>query len=82
LKTWNRRSLVNESRLEEVNERLDLIFSLQKKHRVNSDTELITVRDQFSAKISGILFADEDIEKLKTESDKLHQEMADLAQNQ
>lgn len=73
------KSLVNESRLEEVNERLDLIFSLQKKHRVNSDTELITVRDQFSAKISGILFADEDIEKLKTESGKLHQEMADLA---
>lgn len=73
------KSLVNESRLEEVNERLDLIFSLQKKHRVNSDIELITVRDQFSAKISGILFADEDIEKLKTESGKLHQEMADLA---
>lgn len=73
------KSLVNESRLEEVNERLDLIFSLQKKHRVNSDIELITVRDQFSAKISGILFADEDIEKLKTECGKLHQEMADLA---
>jgi DNA repair protein RecN (Recombination protein N) len=73
------RSLVNESRLEEVNERLDLLYSLQKKHRVNSDTELITVRDQFSAKISGILFADEDIEKLKVESGKLHQEMADLA---
>ncbi len=79
LEDLEQKSLVNESRLEEVNERLDLIFSLQKKHRVNSDTELITVRDQFSAKISGILFADEDIEKLKTESGKLHQEMADLA---
>ena len=73
------RSLINESRLEEVNERLDLLYSLQKKHRVNSDTELIAVRDQFSEKISTILFADEDIEKLKTESDKLYQEMKDLA---
>lgn len=79
LEDLERRSLINESRLEEVNERLDLLYSLQKKHRVNSDTELIAVRDQFSIKISNILFADEDIEKLKTESDKLHQEMTDLA---
>ncbi|HQS04900.1 MAG TPA: DNA repair protein RecN, partial [Daejeonella sp.] len=79
IEDFEQRSLINESRLEEVNERLDLLYSLQKKHRVNSDTELITVRDQFSLKISGILFADEDIEKLKTESDKLHQEMTDLA---
>lgn len=73
------KSLINESRLEEVNERLDLLYSLQKKHRVNSETELIAIRDQFSIKISTILFADEDIEKLKTESDKLHWEMTDLA---
>ncbi len=73
------RSLINESRLEEVNERLDLLYSLQKKHRVNSDTELISVRDQFSIKINNILFADEDIEKLKTVSDKLNQEMTELA---
>lgn len=79
LEDIEQRSLINESRLEEVNERLDLLYSLQKKHRVNSDTELITVRDQFSEKISSILFADEDIEKLKTESAKLHQEMSNLA---
>lgn len=79
IEDFEQRSQINESRLEEVNERLDLLYSLQKKHRVNSDTELITVRDQFSIKISSILFADEDIEKLKTESDKLYQEMTDLA---
>jgi DNA repair protein RecN (Recombination protein N) len=79
IEDFEQRSLINESRLEEVNERLDLLYSLQKKHRVNSDTELITVRNQFSIKISSILFADEDIEKLKTESDKLHQEMTDMA---
>lgn len=79
LKDFEQRSLINESRLEEVNDRLNLIYSLQKKHRANSDTELIAIRDQFSTKISSILFADEDIEKLKTENDKLHQEMSDLA---
>ena len=79
LEDLEQKSLINESRLEEVNERLDLLYSLQKKHRVNSDTELIAVRDQFSIKINNILFADEDIEKLKTESDKLLLEMTDLA---
>jgi DNA repair protein RecN (Recombination protein N) len=79
LEDLEQRSLINESRLEEVNERLDLLYSLQKKHRVNSDTELIGVREQFSEKINSILFADEDIEKLKTESGKLHQEITDLA---
>jgi DNA repair protein RecN (Recombination protein N) len=79
LEDIEQRSLINESRLEEVNDRLNLLYSLQKKHRVNSATELITVRDQVSVKISSILFADEDIEKLKTESAKLYQEMADLA---
>jgi DNA repair protein RecN (Recombination protein N) len=79
LEDLEQKSLINESRLEEVNERLDLLYSLQKKHRVNSDTELIAVRDQFSIKINNILFADEDIEKLKTESDKLLLEMTYLA---
>ncbi len=79
LEDIEQRSLINESRLELINERLDLLYSLQKKHRVNSDYELIAVRDQFSIKISSILFADEDIEKLRAESDKLHKETVDLA---
>jgi len=79
LEDFEQRSLINESRLEEVNDRLDLLYSLHKKHRVKSDTELIAVQNQFKEKISNILFADEDIEKLKTESDKLLEEMTDLA---
>ncbi len=79
LEDIEQRSLINESRLEAINERLDLLYSLQKKHRVNSDTELIEIRDQFSVKINNILFADEDIEKLKAESDQLHMELLDLA---
>lgn len=72
-------SLINESRLEEVNERLDLIYTLQKKHRAASDTELISIREQISDKLNSILFADEDIEKLKLESDQLHNKVMDLA---
>lgn len=80
LENVEQRSLINEEKLTEINERLDLLYSLQKKHRVNSNTELITVRNQFSEKINGILFADEDIEKLKQESEQIYQELLMLAE--
>jgi len=35
LEDLEQKSLINESRLEEVNERLDLLYSLQKKYRIN-----------------------------------------------
>jgi len=72
-------SLINESRLEEVNNRLDLLYSLQKKHRSGSEIELIAIRDEISNKLNSILFADEDIEKLKIEVDKLYQEVLNLS---
>ena len=68
-------SLINEERLQKVSDRLDLIYSLQKKHRVGSENELIAVRDQISNKLNSILFADEDIEKLKIEVDSLYKEV-------
>lgn len=72
-------SLINEARLQEVSNRLDLIYSLQKKHRAGSEIELITIRDEISNKLNSILFADEDIEKLKIEVDKHYQEVLDLS---
>ncbi|SDN13646.1 DNA repair protein RecN (Recombination protein N) [Daejeonella rubra] len=72
-------SLINESRLQEVNDRLDLLYSLQKKHRAGSEIELIAVRDEISIKLNSILFADEDIEKLKLEVDKLYHEVLNLS---
>ena len=65
-------SSVDESRLEEVNQRLDLLYTLQKKHRVSSNLELITLRNQLTDKLNSILFADEDIEKLRQELDDIY----------
>jgi DNA repair protein RecN (Recombination protein N) len=73
-------SSVDELRLEEVNQRLDLIYSLQKKHRVSSNLELISLRDQLSDKLNSILFADEDIEKLRQELDSVYSKLLDLAE--
>lgn len=73
-------STVDEVRLEEINQRLDLLYSLQKKHRVSSNLELIQLRDQLSDKLKGILFADEDIGKLKREVESIHVKLIDLAE--
>ena len=72
-------SLINEVRLQEVSDRIDLIYSLQKKHRAASDIELIAIRDEISQKLNSILFADEDIEKLKVEVDNHYKKVLDLS---
>ncbi|SKB94337.1 DNA repair protein RecN [Daejeonella lutea] len=72
-------STIDESRLEEINQRLDTLYSLQKKHRVGSNAELIALRNSFSDKLNSILFADEDIEKLKIELDGIYTKLNDLA---
>jgi DNA repair protein RecN (Recombination protein N) len=55
----------NEARVEEINTRLSLIYNLQKKHRVNSNAELLQIQDDLSGKIQQALFSDEAIEKLQ-----------------
>ncbi|WP_304063657.1 DNA repair protein RecN [Pedobacter glucosidilyticus] len=50
-----------------VGDRLDLIYNLQKKHRVNSNQELLNYQEELSSKLNKILFADEDIERLQKE---------------
>jgi DNA repair protein RecN (Recombination protein N) len=79
IETIEEGSMVNENRLMELNERLDLLYSLQKKHRVTTELELIAIRDDISTKLNGILFADEDIEKLKIEADLLYKDVQNLS---
>ncbi|MBD1422160.1 DNA repair protein RecN [Sphingobacterium chuzhouense] len=42
---------MDEGRLVEVNERLSVLYSLQKKHRVDTVSELITLRDELEQKV-------------------------------
>lgn len=55
----------NDARVDEINTRLSLIYNLQKKHRVNSNAELLQIQDDLSEKIQQALFGDETIEKLQ-----------------
>jgi DNA repair protein RecN (Recombination protein N) len=59
------RTQTNEPRAEEVNTRLSLIYTLQKKHRVNTNAELLQIQDDLSNKIQQAVFGDEAIEKLQ-----------------
>ncbi|MBK0384039.1 DNA repair protein RecN [Pedobacter sp. SD-b] len=75
----------NENRAEEINERLSLFYSLQKKHRLNNNEELIAFKNELSEKLNKILFADEGLENLekdiaKTEKD-LQQKAATISSN-
>ncbi|MBR0339517.1 MAG: DNA repair protein RecN [Alistipes sp.] len=49
----------NPERLDAINARLDLIFSLQRKHRCEAIEELIALRDKYTAQLSAIEHSDE-----------------------
>jgi DNA repair protein RecN (Recombination protein N) len=54
-------------RLAQLQERIDLLFSLMQKHRVREVAELIALRDQLSARIEDITFSDDKITALEAE---------------
>ena len=54
----------NPERLEEVNERLNLIYSLQQKHRVQTHGELMALTEEYRNKLSAITSYDEQISEL------------------
>ena len=54
----------NPTRLDEVNDRLNLIYSLQQKHRVQTLEELMALADQYRSKLSEITSYDDRIAEL------------------
>ncbi|MDL2223395.1 DNA repair protein RecN [Bacteroidales bacterium OttesenSCG-928-M11] len=54
-------------RYRELSERLDLIYSLQQKHQLNTNIELIALRDELKNKLDEIDNYDEDIVRIEKE---------------
>lgn len=69
---------VNPARLELVNERLNLIYTLEKKHHVNSLSELIQVQEEYRARLNAISSFGEQIEELQKQKDLLYNKVADV----
>ena len=62
----------NPERLEEVNDRLNLIYTLQQKHRVTTVGELLALTEEYAAKLAAITSYDERIGELTTLCDTLY----------
>ena len=65
----------NPARLDFVNERLNLIYSLQQKHRVQSVEELIELTESYRSQLNAITSFDDRIAELEGEKKKLYAEV-------
>ncbi len=70
---------VDPNRLVVLNERLDLIYSLQQKHHVDSEEELIRLRDDFASKVDGVHINEELVHTLRETANEQEKELFRLA---
>lgn len=61
----------NPERLEQVNNQLDIIYSLEQKHHVSTISELISVKDNIENQLNLIDNSDEELEKLEHKEKEL-----------
>jgi DNA repair protein RecN (Recombination protein N) len=66
-------------RIEFLKQRIDLIYSLQQKHRVSSAKELIVIREDLKQKIELISTSDSKLEELKIETDRVRSSLENIA---
>lgn len=69
----------NPERAEIINERLNVIYKLEQKHRVNSVDDLLELQQELSEKLSGFQTLDADILKLTAESKRRKSDLLELA---
>lgn len=66
---------INDERLSEVNERLDLLYKLIKKHQVVKVDELIQIRDELKVKIDQFENLDADLNKARSRAEGARSKM-------
>lgn len=70
----------NPARLGEVNARLNLIYSLQQKHRVDTVKALLSLQENYALQLSAITSSDEDIARLEAQVKELFSQVTAQAQ--
>ncbi|MFV0520973.1 MAG: DNA repair protein RecN [Mangrovibacterium sp.] len=70
----------NPERINEITDRLNLIYSLQQKFRTESVQGLMDLRDEFETKIEQISSSDDNIEKQKTIVEVLLSELTNMSE--
>ena len=69
----------NPTRLDFVNDRLNLIYSLQQKHRVSSVDELIRLAEEYRTKLDAITSYDETIRDLQKKKEAFYAKLLSVA---
>lgn len=71
----------NPERMEYIQSRLDLIYSLQKKHHLNSIPELLGLYEELKDKIRNIESSDEQVETLEKDVQEKYRKVLSLAKD-
>lgn len=74
----NERIAHDPARIEFIRERLDNIYSLEQKHKVASDKELINIKEELQQKIDKINSYDFETDKIKKDLDDLYNKLLTL----
>ena len=67
------------ARLTMANERLDTIYTLQKKHHVESVAELIAIRDSLTARLNDITNSEDMLEGMRRQVEDMHRKATEAA---
>jgi DNA repair protein RecN (Recombination protein N) len=70
----------NPNEAEEINERLQLLYNLQKKHAVNSNEELLVIFEELSDKVRQVESAEEELDKKKKEIESISVKLDSVAE--
>jgi DNA repair protein RecN (Recombination protein N) len=79
LETANENVEFNPNEAEEINDRLQLLYNLQKKHAVNSNQELVNALEDLSEKVREVESADEEINQKKNEIEVVSEKLDQIA---
>jgi DNA repair protein RecN (Recombination protein N) len=79
LNSFNDTIIADDNLLEKKQDRLNLIYSLEKKHQVNSIEELLRIRDEIDDKLLVSSNLEDEIGELKTKEEKLYTSLKDIA---
>ncbi|MBE8714616.1 DNA repair protein RecN [Sphingobacterium hungaricum] len=80
LSTIEQDVVLDESRLAEVNERLSELYSLQKKHRLESVEQLVELRDSVEQKILAVSNQEEHVAELEREMNARYELTREIAE--
>ncbi|RYY48152.1 MAG: DNA repair protein RecN, partial [Chitinophagaceae bacterium] len=67
-------------RIQTVNDRLSAGYKLLKKHGLSTTAQLVTLQEELQVKLDAVLNISQEIEKLRTETDKLYEQAKTIAE--